>query len=174
MHRVMEESEFRRRIGHQIRVARERRGMSQKHLAEMFEADQSYISNIENGRKNASFKTLHKIASVLEMDVNDLMETPKSTDPLGSIQNELVKLKRYISALEDENKALKQLRGRFDVLKSEEFSEILGLLRKANPRVRSLTRTLLTYGTLSKEEIEEKEREFDFVLKTIKSTMSEA
>jgi hypothetical protein len=75
-------------------------------------------------------------------------------------------------ALEAENQSLKNLLAKFEVLNSEDLSEILGLLRRANPRVRSLTHTLLKYGALSPEEIDQQEKDQGLVVQTLRSTIN--
>lgn len=165
------EKYLQKKVGLLIRNARRKRGWSQKEMADLFNIDQSYISNLESGRKAASLKTLSKISTALNIDINDFFEDQFSSSPLTLIEHELEKIKKHLRALESENRALKDLMGKIDVLKNEEFSEILRLLAKANPRVRSLTLTLLKYGTLSREELEA--REGDFPPMVLKNSFSD-
>lgn len=60
------------KFGQNIKQIRKRMNMSQKELATKMEISQSYLSDIENGRKNLSIKTVKKLADSLGLSVNDL------------------------------------------------------------------------------------------------------
>lgn len=60
-------------IGKKVRWIRKMRRMSQEELATLAELDRSYISEVENGHKNFSIKTLEKIAEALNVDIIDLL-----------------------------------------------------------------------------------------------------
>ena len=60
------------KFGQNLKRIRKRMNMTQKQLADEIEISQSYLSDIENGRKNLSIKTVKKLADSLGLSVNDL------------------------------------------------------------------------------------------------------
>lgn len=62
-----------RKIGENVRRIREKRGITQEHLA--FEAglNRAYIGYIERGERNPSTETLVKIAGALKISPKDLI-----------------------------------------------------------------------------------------------------
>lgn len=60
------------KFGQNIKQIRKRMNMSQKELATKMEISQSYLSDIESGRKNLSIKTVKKLADSLGLSVTDL------------------------------------------------------------------------------------------------------
>jgi transcriptional regulator with XRE-family HTH domain len=63
-----------------LKQIRTRRGYSQQELADLADVAQHTISEIELGRRNPQGRTLRKIASALDVDITDLMqsESPKA------------------------------------------------------------------------------------------------
>lgn len=61
-------------VGNKIRTLRIRQGLSQFQLSEMIDVSPPYISNIENGVKNASIETLVKIANALQVSIDELLD----------------------------------------------------------------------------------------------------
>lgn len=57
---------------HPLRVWREHRGLTGKALAALAGVPQSYISEIETGRKPGSFDAMVKLARALRIDLDDL------------------------------------------------------------------------------------------------------
>lgn len=55
-------------IGLKIKFFRQSVHLTQAQLAEKLEMDVRYLSDIECGKKNITIKTLHKIATVLEIN----------------------------------------------------------------------------------------------------------
>lgn len=56
-----------------IRVWREHRGLSATHLAARAEISGAYLSELETGKKTGTVDTLRKIATVLNLDIDDLV-----------------------------------------------------------------------------------------------------
>ena len=56
-----------------LREIRERKGMTQRVLAEKTKMSYAYLSNLENGKANVSLFTLRKLAKVLKVSVADLV-----------------------------------------------------------------------------------------------------
>ena len=61
-------------LGKLIADLRKRRGLTQEALAGLTEMDRSYISEIENGRKNLSVVSLVRIANALEEKPGRLLD----------------------------------------------------------------------------------------------------
>ena len=57
-------------VGGRIKMLREKKGLSQKELANPFGSEKSYICDVEAGRKNVTLETLLKIALVLQVEVS--------------------------------------------------------------------------------------------------------
>ena len=62
------------RFGIKIQQLRKLRGMSQEQLAALSGLDRSYISGIEQGKRNASLEVIAKLAKVLEINIKELFE----------------------------------------------------------------------------------------------------
>ncbi|MBI4923979.1 MAG: helix-turn-helix transcriptional regulator [Devosia nanyangense] len=56
-----------------IRVWREHRGLSATDLATKAEISAGYLSELETGKKTGTVETLKKIATVLNLDIDDLV-----------------------------------------------------------------------------------------------------
>ena len=57
-----------KKFGIKVKYLRLMNNMTQDNLAEKLKVDTHYLSDIERGRRNISFKTMHKIASVLDVE----------------------------------------------------------------------------------------------------------
>lgn len=57
-----------------IRVYRELRGLSARELAERTGISAAFLSEIENGKKDGGVSTLKKIAQVLRVTIDDLVD----------------------------------------------------------------------------------------------------
>ncbi len=62
------------RIGLNIRIIREQRGLSQEKLGDLAGLHRAYIGQIERGEKNIGLKNLEKIAKALEVDIRVLVD----------------------------------------------------------------------------------------------------
>lgn len=60
-------------LGCKIAQARKDAGLSQEDLAGLAEMDRSYLSEIENGKKNLSVLALLKIAKALGVEAGELL-----------------------------------------------------------------------------------------------------
>lgn len=67
-------------IGENIRLNRDKSGMTQDELAEKVGISRNYISDLENDRYIPSVKTLTKIARVLNMNLDFLLEMSEIQD----------------------------------------------------------------------------------------------
>lgn len=64
-------------IGSRIQFIREKRGLTQEQLEERSGVNTKYISAIERGQKNATVKTLEKIANGLDIELYELFLLPQ-------------------------------------------------------------------------------------------------
>jgi transcriptional regulator with XRE-family HTH domain len=69
-------------IGHRIRAARELRGISLRRLAQSTGLSSGFLSQLENGRSNASVATLKKLAEALGATTAELID---GTSPEGRV-----------------------------------------------------------------------------------------
>lgn len=60
------------RVGRAIRALRLDRRLSQEALASAADVHQTYLSDLENGKRNPSIVVLARIASALDVDVIEL------------------------------------------------------------------------------------------------------
>jgi len=59
-----------------VKVWREYRGMTQKRLADAADISKPYLSQIENGLRDASIGVLRELAAALKVDLDDLSPPP--------------------------------------------------------------------------------------------------
>ena len=62
-----------KKLGQNIREARQEKGYTQEKLAELCDFDRTYIGFIERGTWNPSFRTLYRISKALECDFEDVV-----------------------------------------------------------------------------------------------------
>lgn len=56
-------------IGHNIKIERVKRRLTQAQLAELVDVHEKYIGKIETGKQNLTVKTLNKIALALNTEI---------------------------------------------------------------------------------------------------------
>lgn len=59
------------RIGNRIRELRKEKGISQEKLAGLAEIDRTYMTSVENGRRNIAVVNLEKIVNALGVDLKE-------------------------------------------------------------------------------------------------------
>ncbi len=62
-----------KQIGQRIAQIRKQKKLTQEDLAGLAEIDRSYLSEIENGHKNFSIRSLKAIADALDIMIEDLL-----------------------------------------------------------------------------------------------------
>ncbi|MDX5479399.1 MAG: helix-turn-helix domain-containing protein [Cyclobacteriaceae bacterium] len=60
--------------GEKVKAIRKSQNVSQEKLAELADLDRTYISDIENGKRNVSIETIYKIAKALEKPMVSFFE----------------------------------------------------------------------------------------------------
>ena len=72
----LDKDEIQRSFGLRVRELRRARGLTQWQLAEAALLEHSYIWACEQGRKNATIYTVHRLAAALGVRPEDLLQTP--------------------------------------------------------------------------------------------------
>ena len=67
----MEYKEVLEKIAINMKIQRIRKKITQAELAEMIDVHEKYIGKIEGGRQNITIKTLTKIASAMDCEINE-------------------------------------------------------------------------------------------------------
>lgn len=62
------------KFGLKIRTLREVKGYSIEYLANIANIDRTYISDIENGKRNVSLLIIEKLSKALEVKIQDLFD----------------------------------------------------------------------------------------------------
>lgn len=63
------------RVGQRIKTLRKELGLSQEALALKAEVDRTYMTDVENGRRNISIEVLEKIIHALEVSFSEFFTT---------------------------------------------------------------------------------------------------
>lgn len=66
--------DIKKAYGEKVRSIRKNQNVSQEKLAELAELDRTYISDIENGKRNVSIETVFKIAKALNTPMVSFFE----------------------------------------------------------------------------------------------------
>lgn len=88
-------------IGIRIKEIRTQRKMSQAELAERIDMSDTYISHIETARKQASLKTMVKIANALGVTADHMLNGNQTSDPAEYIPD-LAQLLTVVRAVKSE------------------------------------------------------------------------
>ena len=78
-------------IGKNIRIIRKNKGLTLQNLSKQIGITHQQLSRIENGM-GTSTSTLERVATILEVDMQDLMQEPSET-----LQNSIPQVKDYVS-----------------------------------------------------------------------------
>ena len=68
--------EARKRVGVNVQRLRRERGLSQEELGARAKVHQTYLSQVEGGKRNASVDVLERIAQGLKTDIAELFAHP--------------------------------------------------------------------------------------------------
>ena len=64
------------KVGQRIKELRNQIGISQEALANKAEIDRTYVTDVENGRRNISIENLEKLVNALELPFKDFFNSP--------------------------------------------------------------------------------------------------
>lgn len=70
--------EARKRVGVNVQRLRRERDLSQEELGARANVHQTYLSQVEGGKRNASVDVLEKIAKGLRVDIAELFARPRT------------------------------------------------------------------------------------------------
>jgi transcriptional regulator with XRE-family HTH domain len=70
--------DVRKRVGLAVQRHRHEKGLSQEELSHGAEIHQTYLSEVENGKRNPSILVLERIASALGIDIEEFFKRTKS------------------------------------------------------------------------------------------------
>ncbi|MGN7414602.1 helix-turn-helix domain-containing protein [Paenibacillus sp. SAF-068] len=107
-------------VGARIKTLRTQMGLSQVELAEKAKSQDTYIGEIERGNRNISLKMLAKVASALEVSVEDLFSFGEITETESMIKQkqliEILRSKLESRSLEDVQLAQRILEDLFNTI----------------------------------------------------------
>lgn len=63
------------KVGQRMRELRKQKGISQEALANRAELDRTYVTDVENGRRNISIENLEKLIGALETELRDFFNS---------------------------------------------------------------------------------------------------
>ncbi len=63
-----------KKLGQNIKFIRTKKKMSQGDICRKLDMDRGYISAVENGKKNVTLAVLEKLASALDVSVDELLK----------------------------------------------------------------------------------------------------
>lgn len=72
----MDDKEILVQVGNRIREIRESKGIHQAELARLCDRERSWMARIEKGNINSTILVLHRIASALEVGMDELLKAP--------------------------------------------------------------------------------------------------
>ncbi|MBV6717250.1 helix-turn-helix domain-containing protein [Paenibacillus chitinolyticus] len=82
---------IRRMLGREIKKVRNRRGLTQERLAELMQSSSSYVARLESGTINITVDTLHRIASILDVTIQELFSFEEYVSELD-LNDPLIKI----------------------------------------------------------------------------------
>lgn len=63
------------KVGQRIKVLRKEIGLSQEALALKAEVDRTYVTDVENGRRNVSVEILERLIKALDVSIADFFSS---------------------------------------------------------------------------------------------------
>lgn len=67
--------DIKQKVGHRIKELRLQLGLSQEALANKAEVDRTYMTDVENGRRNISVEVLERIINALDINYSDFFNS---------------------------------------------------------------------------------------------------
>ena len=71
----MKMSNIEKKIGHQLKLVRLSKGLTQEQLAELSDLHRTYIGSVERGERNITVKNLYKILLAMECPLGDFFRS---------------------------------------------------------------------------------------------------
>jgi transcriptional regulator with XRE-family HTH domain len=63
-----------KKLGHNLKMIRTSKNITQSELADLIGVDKSFVSNIENGETNPTLSTISSLAKALGISTNELLK----------------------------------------------------------------------------------------------------
>lgn len=134
--RNMAEDEVIREIGRRVRSRRERRELTQMGLAELVGISRSYVAQMENGKRAASFAVLIRVAEALDIPIEELLGGESGSQYLKELREDreamrsaLIDLQTAAATSADPNDPRTRLFLRHaDQLNDEQWEQILKIV----------------------------------------------
>ncbi|MBG9376016.1 helix-turn-helix transcriptional regulator [Panacibacter sp. DH6] len=63
------------KVGQRVRELRKQRELSQEGLAYKAEVDRTYVTDIENGRRNVSLEIMERLINALDVSITEFFNT---------------------------------------------------------------------------------------------------
>ena len=67
-------------VGLRLRELRQAKALSQEALANKADLDRTYVTDVENGRRNISIENIEKLVKALEISIKDFFDAPNFSD----------------------------------------------------------------------------------------------
>jgi transcriptional regulator with XRE-family HTH domain len=67
--------DIKQKVGHRIRELRKQLELSQEGLAYKAEVDRTYVTDVENGRRNVSLEILEKLIKALKISISEFFNS---------------------------------------------------------------------------------------------------
>ena len=67
--------DIKNKVGHRIKELRKLLSLSQETLANRAEVDRTYVTDVENGRRNVSVEILERIIYALEVSISEFFNS---------------------------------------------------------------------------------------------------
>ena len=64
------------KVGQRIKELRNQIGISQEALANKAEIDRTYVTDVENGRRNISIENSEKLVNALQVEFKEFFDSP--------------------------------------------------------------------------------------------------
>lgn len=77
------EGDLQKTLGRNLRVYRERQGLSQEAFADELGVHRTYMGGIERGERNLTLKSVERIAQQINIDPLQLLEPDRTTRTRG-------------------------------------------------------------------------------------------
>ena len=90
-----DEADFLRKVGRRVRELREERTLTRRALAVQAAVSERYLGQLENGEGNISIMLLRRIATALDVQIAELLETDTGQRDQGSIRRFLQRIPRH-------------------------------------------------------------------------------
>jgi transcriptional regulator with XRE-family HTH domain len=101
----MEKQQFLRLIGRRIRSIRKAKKVSQERVAELAGLHPTYVSDIENGKVNASVASYYVVSRALDTPLSEIFNLPAGKAD-KELESDIAELSSLVRSLNKRNRSL--------------------------------------------------------------------